>query len=87
MPPVFSDASSSQFQSPMAPPTEGFFVGAFQPYSSMMTAPLHFLRNLPLDLVGAVITPLMMRTLMRLGRTMMTTMHLFKEIPVKTFVH
>ncbi|KAK8705452.1 hypothetical protein V6N13_049055 [Hibiscus sabdariffa] len=23
----------------MAPPTEGFFVGAFQPYSSMMTAP------------------------------------------------
>ncbi|KAK8708335.1 hypothetical protein V6N13_059377 [Hibiscus sabdariffa] len=25
--------------SPMAPPTEGFFVGAFQPYSSMMTAP------------------------------------------------
>ncbi|KAK8708793.1 hypothetical protein V6N13_059830 [Hibiscus sabdariffa] len=41
MPPVFSHASSSQFQSPMAPPTEGFFVGAFQPYSSMMTAPLH----------------------------------------------
>ncbi|KAK8661675.1 hypothetical protein V6N13_091271 [Hibiscus sabdariffa] len=41
MPPVFSHASSSQFQSPMAPPTEGFFVGAFQPYNSMMTAPLH----------------------------------------------
>ncbi|KAK8583158.1 hypothetical protein V6N13_021870 [Hibiscus sabdariffa] len=41
MPPVFSHASSSQFQSPMAPPTEGFFVRAFQPYSSMMTAPLH----------------------------------------------
>ncbi|KAK8665944.1 hypothetical protein V6N13_006099 [Hibiscus sabdariffa] len=41
MPPVFSHASSLQFQSPMAPPTKGFFVGAFQPYSSMMTAPLH----------------------------------------------
>ncbi|KAK8713080.1 hypothetical protein V6N13_148307 [Hibiscus sabdariffa] len=41
MPPVFSHASSSQFQSPMAPPTEGFFIRAFQPYSSMMTAPLH----------------------------------------------
>ncbi|KAK8705275.1 hypothetical protein V6N13_048880 [Hibiscus sabdariffa] len=41
MPLVFNHASSSQFQSPMAPPTEGFFVGAFQPYSSMMTAPLH----------------------------------------------
>ncbi|KAK8594156.1 hypothetical protein V6N13_125965 [Hibiscus sabdariffa] len=41
MPPVFSHASSSQFQSPMAPPMEGFFVGAFQQYSSMMTAPLH----------------------------------------------
>ncbi|KAK8683746.1 hypothetical protein V6N13_039797 [Hibiscus sabdariffa] len=41
MPLVFSHASSSQFQSPMAPPMEGFFVGAFQPYSSMMTAPLH----------------------------------------------
>ncbi|KAK8656754.1 hypothetical protein V6N13_098692 [Hibiscus sabdariffa] len=25
----------------MAPPMEGFFTGAFQPYSSMMTAPLH----------------------------------------------
>ncbi|KAK8665719.1 hypothetical protein V6N13_005881 [Hibiscus sabdariffa] len=41
MPPVFSHTSSSLFQSPMAPPTEGFFAGAFQPYSSMMTAPLH----------------------------------------------
>ncbi|KAK8665722.1 hypothetical protein V6N13_005884 [Hibiscus sabdariffa] len=41
MPPVFSHASSSQFQSPVTPPTEGFFAGAFQPYSSMMTAPLH----------------------------------------------
>ncbi|KAK8631826.1 hypothetical protein V6N13_028604 [Hibiscus sabdariffa] len=41
MPPVFSHASSSQFQSPMAPPTEDFFTGAFQPYSSMMTAPLY----------------------------------------------
>ncbi|KAK8650475.1 hypothetical protein V6N13_140113 [Hibiscus sabdariffa] len=41
MPPVFSHASSSQLQSPMAPPTEGFFAGAFQPYNSMMTAPLH----------------------------------------------
>ncbi|KAK8686595.1 hypothetical protein V6N13_125619 [Hibiscus sabdariffa] len=39
MPPVFTHGASSQFQSPMAPPTEGFFVGAFQPYSSMMTAP------------------------------------------------
>ncbi|KAK8623705.1 hypothetical protein V6N13_065068 [Hibiscus sabdariffa] len=29
MPLVFSHASSSQFQSPMAPPTEGFFAGAF----------------------------------------------------------
>ncbi|KAL4351262.1 hypothetical protein GQ457_06G016150 [Hibiscus cannabinus] len=29
MPPVFNHASSSQFQSPMAPPTEGFFVKAF----------------------------------------------------------
>ncbi|KAK8558486.1 hypothetical protein V6N13_103661 [Hibiscus sabdariffa] len=45
MPPVFSHASSSQFQSPMAPPTEGFFVGAFQPYSSMMTTPLHSPRH------------------------------------------
>ncbi|KAK8686488.1 hypothetical protein V6N13_125513 [Hibiscus sabdariffa] len=25
----------------MAPPTEGFFAGAFQPYSLMMTNPLH----------------------------------------------
>ncbi|KAK8649383.1 hypothetical protein V6N13_130112 [Hibiscus sabdariffa] len=41
MPPMFSHVSSSQFQSPMAPPTKGFFVGALQPYSSMMTAPLH----------------------------------------------
>ncbi|KAK8702162.1 hypothetical protein V6N13_020530 [Hibiscus sabdariffa] len=41
MPLVFSHASASQFQSPMEPPTEGFFAGAFQPYSSMMTAPLH----------------------------------------------
>ncbi|KAK8627634.1 hypothetical protein V6N13_135241 [Hibiscus sabdariffa] len=41
MPTVFSHASSSQFQSPMASPTEGFFVGTFQPYSSMMTAHLH----------------------------------------------
>ncbi|KAK8607595.1 hypothetical protein V6N13_053324 [Hibiscus sabdariffa] len=41
MPLVFSHASSSQFQSHMAPPTEGFFARAFQPYSSMMTAPLH----------------------------------------------
>ncbi|KAK8621840.1 hypothetical protein V6N13_097468 [Hibiscus sabdariffa] len=41
MPPVFSHTSFSQFQSPIAPPTEGFFVGAFQPYSSMMTALLH----------------------------------------------
>ncbi|KAK8671090.1 hypothetical protein V6N13_037698 [Hibiscus sabdariffa] len=41
MPPVFSHASSLQFQSPMAPLTVGFFAGAFQPYSSMMTAPLH----------------------------------------------
>ncbi|KAK8656020.1 hypothetical protein V6N13_108581 [Hibiscus sabdariffa] len=41
MPPVFSHASSSQFQSLMAPPIKGFFAGAFQPYSSMMTAPLH----------------------------------------------
>ncbi|KAK8636216.1 hypothetical protein V6N13_004921 [Hibiscus sabdariffa] len=41
MPLVFSHASSSQFQSPMAPPTEGFLTGAFQPYCSMMTAPLH----------------------------------------------
>ncbi|KAK8665760.1 hypothetical protein V6N13_005922 [Hibiscus sabdariffa] len=39
MPPVFTHGASSQFQSPMAPPTEGFFVGAFQPYSSMMTTP------------------------------------------------
>ncbi|KAK8643871.1 hypothetical protein V6N13_013148 [Hibiscus sabdariffa] len=29
----------------MAPPTEGFFAGAFQPYSSMMTAPLHSPRH------------------------------------------
>ncbi|KAK8713856.1 hypothetical protein V6N13_149062 [Hibiscus sabdariffa] len=46
MPPFFSHASSSQFHSPytpMAPPTEGFFVGAFQPYSSIMTAPSHSL--------------------------------------------
>ncbi|KAK8658325.1 hypothetical protein V6N13_036533 [Hibiscus sabdariffa] len=41
MPPVFSHTSSSQFQLPMTPPTKGFFVGAFQPYSSTMTAPLH----------------------------------------------
>ncbi|KAK8694161.1 hypothetical protein V6N13_071717 [Hibiscus sabdariffa] len=42
MPPFFSHASSSQFHSPytpMPPPTEGFFAGAFRPYSSMMTAP------------------------------------------------
>ncbi|KAK8716731.1 hypothetical protein V6N13_044033 [Hibiscus sabdariffa] len=45
MPPVFSHASFSQFQSPMAPPTKGFFAGAFQPYSSMMTAPLHSPRH------------------------------------------
>ncbi|KAK8691350.1 hypothetical protein V6N13_074861 [Hibiscus sabdariffa] len=43
LPLVFSHASSSQFQSPMAPPTEGFFIGAFQPYNSMMTAHLHSL--------------------------------------------
>ncbi|KAK8640278.1 hypothetical protein V6N13_008037 [Hibiscus sabdariffa] len=41
MPSVFSHASSSQFQYTMAPLTEGFFARAFQPYSSMMTAPLH----------------------------------------------
>ncbi|KAK8665024.1 hypothetical protein V6N13_005202 [Hibiscus sabdariffa] len=29
----------------MTPPTEGFFAGAFQPYSLMMTAPLHSPRN------------------------------------------
>ncbi|KAK8553188.1 hypothetical protein V6N13_089401 [Hibiscus sabdariffa] len=29
----------------MAPPTEGFFVGAFQPYNSMMTGPLHSPRH------------------------------------------
>ncbi|KAK8558183.1 hypothetical protein V6N13_073856 [Hibiscus sabdariffa] len=42
--PFFSHASSSQFQvpfTPMSPPTEGFFVGAFQPYSSMTVAPSH----------------------------------------------
>ncbi|KAK8673900.1 hypothetical protein V6N13_112209 [Hibiscus sabdariffa] len=41
MPRFFSHASSSQFYSPytpMPPPTEGFFAGAFQSYSSMMTA-------------------------------------------------
>ncbi|KAK8619312.1 hypothetical protein V6N13_133277 [Hibiscus sabdariffa] len=41
MPQSFSHASSSQFQYTMAPPTEGFFAGAFPPYSSMMSAPLH----------------------------------------------
>ncbi|KAK8664105.1 hypothetical protein V6N13_083908 [Hibiscus sabdariffa] len=42
MPPFFSHASSSQFHSPytpMPPPTEGFFTGAFHPYSSTMIAP------------------------------------------------
>ncbi|KAK8709086.1 hypothetical protein V6N13_060116 [Hibiscus sabdariffa] len=39
MPPVFTHGASSQFQLPMALPTEGFFVEAFQPYSLMMTAP------------------------------------------------
>ncbi|KAK8686206.1 hypothetical protein V6N13_125233 [Hibiscus sabdariffa] len=43
MPLVFSHTSSSQFQYTMALPTEGFFTGAFQPYSSMMIAPLHSL--------------------------------------------
>ncbi|KAK8713083.1 hypothetical protein V6N13_148309 [Hibiscus sabdariffa] len=38
---MISHASFSQLQSPMAPPTEGFFVRVFQPYSSMMTAPLY----------------------------------------------
>ncbi|KAK8680862.1 hypothetical protein V6N13_109800 [Hibiscus sabdariffa] len=41
MPLVFSHASSSQFQYTMAPPTEGYFAGAFQSYSSMMSVPLH----------------------------------------------
>ncbi|KAK8615545.1 hypothetical protein V6N13_017130 [Hibiscus sabdariffa] len=44
MPTLFNHASSSQFQpqfTPMPPPTEGFFTGAFQPYSSMMAAPSH----------------------------------------------
>ncbi|KAK8653476.1 hypothetical protein V6N13_127472 [Hibiscus sabdariffa] len=44
MPQLFSHASSSQFQPQftfMPPPTEGFFAGAFQPYSSMMAAPSH----------------------------------------------
>ncbi|KAK8622123.1 hypothetical protein V6N13_097748 [Hibiscus sabdariffa] len=44
MPPFFSHASSSQFQllfTPMPPPTEGFFAGAFQPCSSMMATPSH----------------------------------------------
>ncbi|KAK8574222.1 hypothetical protein V6N13_097211 [Hibiscus sabdariffa] len=44
MPQLFSHASSSQFQpqfTPMPPLTEGFFAGAFQPYSSMMAAPSH----------------------------------------------
>ncbi|KAK8558414.1 hypothetical protein V6N13_103591 [Hibiscus sabdariffa] len=34
----------TQFQpqfTPMPPPTEGFFTGAFQPYSSMMVGPSH----------------------------------------------
>ncbi|KAK8614300.1 hypothetical protein V6N13_122662 [Hibiscus sabdariffa] len=44
MPQLFSHASSSHFQAPftpMPPPTEGFFAGVFQPYSSMMAAPSH----------------------------------------------
>ncbi|KAK8652638.1 hypothetical protein V6N13_126665 [Hibiscus sabdariffa] len=44
MPQLFSHASSSHFQAPftpMPPLTEGFFAGAFQPYSSMMAAPSH----------------------------------------------
>ncbi|KAK8595320.1 hypothetical protein V6N13_016695 [Hibiscus sabdariffa] len=41
MPPFFIHASSSQFQYTMTPPTEGFFAEAFQPYSAMMSAPLH----------------------------------------------
>ncbi|KAK8621751.1 hypothetical protein V6N13_081184 [Hibiscus sabdariffa] len=46
MPPVFSNSSGSQFHFTMAPPMEGFFVGAFQPYISMMSAPSHAPRKL-----------------------------------------
>ncbi|KAK8700581.1 hypothetical protein V6N13_018974 [Hibiscus sabdariffa] len=126
MPPVFSHASSSQFQSPVTPPTEGFCAGAFQPYSLMITALLHSLGHflppphhqwhhyqcihrsvlisvlamgwinihphvhyLPLDRVGAVMTPMTMWTMIRLRRrrTTTTTMHLFEEIPAETVVH
>ncbi|KAK8708715.1 hypothetical protein V6N13_059752 [Hibiscus sabdariffa] len=60
MPLVFSHASFSQFQSPMTPPTEGFFAGAFQPYSSMVTAPLHSPRHFfpPLHQLHTSVTPL-----------------------------
>ncbi|KAK8690147.1 hypothetical protein V6N13_088848 [Hibiscus sabdariffa] len=45
MPPIFSHTSSSQFQYTMAPLTEGFFARVFQPYSLMMSAPLHSLEQ------------------------------------------
>ncbi|KAK8682700.1 hypothetical protein V6N13_055079 [Hibiscus sabdariffa] len=69
MPPIFSHTSSSQFQYTMAPPTEGFFARAFQPYNSMMSAPLHSPRQFlpsphqfqtsvaPLAVYGATYTP------------------------------
>ncbi|KAK8683953.1 hypothetical protein V6N13_039994 [Hibiscus sabdariffa] len=41
MPPVFSHSSTSHFHFTMLPPMEGFFTGAFQSDSSMMSAPLH----------------------------------------------
>ncbi|KAK8560638.1 hypothetical protein V6N13_003323 [Hibiscus sabdariffa] len=41
IPPVFIQSSGSEFHFTMAPPMEGFFTGAFQPYSSMISATSH----------------------------------------------